>query len=92
MFNIHNKTAPSYLCNFEKIQHQYKTKSSEIAYVRPTVSSQGLLTFMYAGITLFNKLPLNIKKIDHKEDFKRKCKDHLMKKAEKFEKCDYIYL
>ena len=61
MFNIHNKTAPSYMCDIKRKAHGYNTKTSKIAYDRPSVKSQGLLTFKYVGITLFNNLPIALK-------------------------------
>lgn len=74
MYSIVHNTAPSYLCNLEKVKHSYGTRWSNCSFTIPKVKTQGSLSFKYNSIKLWNSLPLYIKKAETKDDFKHKCK------------------
>ena len=44
MFNVNRGTAPTYMCNMEKVNHQHRTRSN-CEYVLPSVKTQGKKTF-----------------------------------------------
>ena len=89
MYNIFHKTAPSYMCSFKRIDdfHNHATRYSEISFVIPQVKSQGLSSFSFNGVKLWNSLPLRIKSADSKDAFKHMCKKHLFSKMIAQENC-----
>ena len=62
-----------------------------MSYVIPQVKSQSKLTFKYNGAKLWNFLPLTLKKIENKDNFKVECKKHLFNKMQEIENSEYIY-
>ena len=42
--------------------------------VIPEIKTQGKKTFMYNGAKLWNSLPVSMKSIEDKENFRKKCK------------------
>ena len=89
MYNVFYGRAPSYLCNFKKVEdvHSYNTRKSLLSFVLPEIKTQGKRTFMYNGAKLCNSLPLNIKVIEHRDNFKRKCKKYFFDLMEISESC-----
>jgi hypothetical protein len=91
MYNIHRKTAPSYLCNIQPVSHSHNTRKSKLSYIVPSIQTQGSNSFKYNAVKLWNNLPLNIKESENKDSFKTKCKAHLMRKLEQVERSDFVY-
>jgi hypothetical protein len=93
MYNVYHNTAPSYLCNFQKVSdvHSHITRNSELAYVIPHVKTQGSLSFMFNGAKLWNQLPVSIRTSENKDIFKSKSKSFLFNKMASAETSDFIY-
>lgn len=91
MYNIFHATAPSYMCNIEKVNHNHNTRFSSNAFVLPHVRSKGKTSFKYNGAKLWNSLPNHLKSQESKSSFKRKCKSFLMSKMSREEECDFIF-
>ena len=91
MHRIYYGMAPSYLCKFIKVDsvHTYGTRHSFMSYVLPEIKSQGKKSFMYNGARLWNGLPVSIRSIDNKENFKKKCKKYFFKEMENTENSEY---
>ena len=91
MHRVYYGLAPTYLCNFRRVDdlHSYGTRHSEMSYVLPEIKSQGKLSFMYNGAKLWNGLPLEIRSIENKDTFKKKCKVLLFKDMEDYENSDF---
>jgi len=87
MYNIYYGQAPSYLCQFKKVDtvHSYGTRGSVMSYVLPNIKTQGKKTFMYNGAKLWNSLPVSMKTIECKDNFKKKCKKYFFSLMEKSE-------
>lgn len=77
MYKIYHGEAPSYMCNLARVTHNHATRNSTMSFIVPQVKSQGLKSFSYNGIKLWNSIPSYIRKICSKEDFKFKCKKHM---------------
>ena len=84
MHRIFYGLAPSYLCNFRRVDssHSHRTRHSIKSFVLPEVKSQGKKSFMYNGARLWNSLPVNIRLIENKDNFKKKCKRYFFKEME----------
>ena len=93
MFKIYNNVAPSYLCNFKKVEdtHSHSTRGSRMSYVIPHVKNQGSLSFMFNGAKLWNSLPVSIKSNRTIDGFKKKCRDYIFGEMEKSENSDFVY-
>ena len=91
MHRIYYGMAPSYLCKFIKVDivHTYGTRHCFMSYVLPVIKSQGKKSFMYNGARLWNGLPVSIRSIDNKENFKKKCKIYFFKEMENTENSEY---
>ena len=91
MYNVFHKIAPSYLCNFTRIEevHDHVTRYSRMSFVLPKVKSNGASSFSFCGIKLWNSLPLNIKSLDEKDKFKVSCKLHLFNQMVSSEQSQY---
>ena len=80
MYNITMGKAPVYLTADVKCvrnHNNHNTRNSQTAYVAPRVGSMGLASFLYTGITRWNKLPTHIQKCTSKSGFKIKLKTFL---------------
>ena len=81
VFKIKNGMAPDYMGdNFipQSSVHSHKTRSSHNgAFAVPIVKSFGLKSFLYSGISLWNKLPANISQTVKLSAFKGLVRDHL---------------
>ena len=89
MFNVNRGTAPTYMCNMEKVNHQHRTRSN-CEYVLPSVKTQGKKSFYYNGVKLWNNLAIEIRNVETKELFKVKLKDELFDRMRKEEDDDFI--
>ena len=87
MYNIYYDQAPSYLCQFKKVDtvHSYGTRGSVMSYVLPKIKTQGKKTFMYNGAKLWNSLPVSMKTTECKDNFKKKGKKYFFSLMEKCE-------
>ena len=87
MYKIYYDQAPSYLCQFKKVDsvHSYETRGSVMTYVLPNIKTQGKKTFMYNGAKLWNSLPVSMKRIECMDNFKMKCKKYFFGLMEKKE-------
>ena len=74
MYSIVHNIAPSYLCAIKRVSHSYNTRWSSFSFTIPKVKTQGTLSFRYNSIKLWNSLPMFIKTVENKDDFKSKCK------------------
>ena len=91
MYSIENGTCPNYLLeNMKRKSQSYNTRHNYKSFVLPHVNSQGKLSFIYNGIKQWNDLPKNIKAIENKTSFKRKCKQHLLTKMLEEERQNFI--
>ena len=91
MFKIFHESAPHYLVqsvNFNVTTHN--TRMGSKTFVIPQVKSQGLKSFVYNGIKLWNGLPSEIKDIDDKDKFKLKCKSLLLNRMKRSAESDYV--
>ena len=79
MYSIYNNLAPAYLCNFQKLSdvHTHNTRNSSMSYVIPHVKSQGSNSFMFNGAKSWNNLPVSVRSVVTKDNFKQKCKCYL---------------
>ena len=77
MYKIYHGEAPSYMCNLACVNHSHVTRNSSMSFIVPQVKSQGLKSFSYNGIKLWNGIPACIRQITSKDDFKFKCKNHM---------------
>ena len=93
MYDIYNNLAPPYLCTFRRVDsvHNHDTRRRKNCYVIPQVKTQGSLSFMYNGAKLWNSLPDDIKNVNTKENFKKKCKAYLFEDMEKVESDQFVY-
>ena len=95
VFNIHNANCPSYMLNgFTLVSEQsrYATRScSSKNYMVPNNNYCSPCTFYYNAIKDWNDLPLNIKEISGKENFKISLKEHLNIKSRESENATFIY-
>ena len=93
MYNIFYERAPSYLCNFKKVEnlHSHNTRSSKMSYVPADIKTQGKETFMYNGAKLWNSLPISIKSIQCKDSFKKSCKKYFFGLMEKSENSQVVH-
>ena len=89
MYSIFSNTAPSYMRQLDFVSHCYRTRRSNLSYVIPDVKTQGSFTFKFCGIKLWNQLPLNIKKCESKEEFKKRCKRHLINEMKEEETSEF---
>ena len=91
MYNIFNRTAPSYMMSGLKFKcHNHKTRCSDYSYFVPSVKTQGSVIFNYCGIKLWNALPSNIKVCNVKSEYKNKCKGFLMNKMKVDEESEFV--
>ena len=91
MHRIYYGLAPSYLCKFRRVDdvHAYGTRHSAMSYVLPEIKSQGKKSFMFNGARLWNGLPVSIRAIESKDNFKKKCKSFFFKEMEKIENSEF---
>jgi hypothetical protein len=74
MFDILNDRAPGYMKNHIDMvynQQSYNTRASVMSRKIPRVNNTARSTFFYTGICLWNILPLEIKRIESKNVFKK---------------------
>ena len=92
MYNVFNKTAPSYMCDFQETRsvHNHTTRNSNLTYFVPHVKTQGSKTFKSNGLKLWNNLPYTVKTAETKEFFKKRCKHFLMNKMRNDENSDFV--
>ena len=71
MYNIFYNRAPSYLCQFKKVEdlHSHNTRNSLECLMFCQQSKLRVKTFMYNGAKLWNSLPVSIKVIECKDNF-----------------------
>ena len=92
MYAIHNRTAPSYMCNVSLISHSYETRKSKLAYVIPDVKTQGKKSFKYNAISLWNNCPLYLKTSPSKDSFRNNTKIYLQDRKKEKEENDFVYM
>ena len=93
MFNIFHKKAPSYLIqSFSNIPHNYNTRRAERSFFLPRPRGVDITNFSFQGAKLWNDLPLSIKRIDTKDNFKKKLKLHLRSKSYEREARNFIFV
>lgn len=78
MFNIYHQTAPAYLNQkFCAVSHHYGTRRATRNFFLPRPSKIDIANFAYQGAKKWNSLPINIKCINNKCDFKNKVRQWL---------------
>ena len=93
MYKVYYNCAPSYMqSQFTRLsnQHTYGTRNVNWNFSVPNVKSQGIKTFKFSGIKLWNNLPEVIRSCSTKELFKAKCKKHLSEIMKKEEDCEFV--
>ena len=91
MYNVYYGKAPSYLCSFDNVSHSHNTRNKNMSYIIPHVNSQGSNSFTFNGAKLWNNVPLSIKAVESKDNFKYKCKLYLFNKMLENERSEYVY-
>ena len=85
MFNVLYLPSPTYLTSrVEFVSHKYETRSKEqkdLKLMKPRNESLRKTIYYRAGIA-WNKLPANLRLIDNKMQFKKKIKEHYLKRIE----------
>ena len=92
MYNIFYGLAPSYLCHFERVDnlHSYGTRHSVLSYVLPEIKTHGGKTFMYNGAKLWNSLPVSLRSIESRDNFKIKCKKFFFDQMKNIENSQFV--
>ena len=75
MFNIFNDKSPEYMKGqFLLLSSGHHTRHNVSNFVVPRVESFGINSFKYTGTKLWNSLPLSVRSLQSKFDFKKAVK------------------
>ena len=92
---IFNETAPDYMQEFFTLNrnvHQHQTRSvSNCNYFIPRVNTFGRSSFYYTSTLIWNSLPIKLKSINVKSQYKTSLKKHLLAEFVKLEDQQFIY-
>ena len=94
MYKIAKKEAPSYLLQSvrpTRDQHTINTRFSNSSFQLPSVNSFGKTSFIYTGISIWNKLPNHLKSSKNLSNFKNLVKKYLFQSLHVQESNPYIY-
>ena len=94
MYNVYNKSAPSYLSqrfNTVQSQHQYFTRNSDHNFVVSRFQGVSRYNFSVQGVKVWNDLPTSIKCITSKSSFKQKVKHHLRTSTQSREEAQFVF-
>ena len=91
VFNIFHGKAPGYLCENFNVNQGNTRGATNINFIVPNSKLSSKNTFTYQAISDWNKLPISIKSITNKEQFKKGVKDFLHLEARMREDNEYIY-
>jgi hypothetical protein len=81
MFEFYNNSLPEYFKNFftlNKNVHNYRTRNSHYIHKERYRTNYGKFTIKIKGISLWNKIPSDIKEARTKIKFKKDMKDYLL--------------
>ena len=94
MFNVYHNSAPSYLSQgFTKVQsqHRYSTRNADHSFVVPNSKGASRFNFTTQGVKFWNNLPIAIRNLEVKNNFKSKVKPHLQQCAINNELSEFVY-
>ena len=92
MFNIFNDKSPDYMKGqFPLLSSGHHTRNNVSNFAVPRVESFGINSFKYTGTKLWNSLPLSVKSLRSKFDFKKAVKSYLISEILVCDRNDFMF-